>query len=300
MQKPGFLIVAIIILFFLSCNKSNDSVRNPDPYLLSVYLSDNPADLEEVNIDIHSVEVKIDADNAGDEQQIALLDTNSSNDSLGAPGLTLWHGGIPVGDSDQFGKWMTLDFTPGVYDILQLRNGIDMLLGSVETSGTVRKIRIALGSNSHVKENGSQFPLKLQDDSTNRHVYIDVLKESRVVNGDGSTAVYLDFDLGRSVKNVGDQYLLFPYVRTLPADRSLEIEGYAFPEEASVIVSVYNDKDTATALPDNSGYFKIRGLKLGRYNVTYYGGDMYRDTTTVFDITQSKITLPPMTLREKL
>ncbi len=296
MQKLNYLIVSVVILLFLGCNKNSNEVQHSNAYLLSVYLSDNPADLEEVNIDIHSVEVKIDTGNADDEQQIALLDTDRGNDSLGAPGSTLWHGGIPVGDSDQFGKWIALDFKPGVYDILKLRNGTDTLLGSVEASGIVRKIRIALGSNNHVTENGSQFPLKLQDDSTNHHIYIDILKESRVENSDGSMTVYLDFDLGRSVKKLEDQYILSPYIRTLPADRSLEIEGYAFPAEAPVVVNVYNDKDTAAALPDGSGYFKIKGLPLGRYYVAYQAGNAYRDTTTVFDITKNKITLPPMTL----
>lgn len=285
-----------MLLLIMSCGKSNDS--KPAPHLLSVYLSDNPADLDEVRIDIHSVEVKIDEDNSGDEQMIARLDDNRSNDSLGAPGLTLWHGGIPAGDSNEYGKWMAIDFTPGIYDILKLRNGIEMLLGSVGTPGTVRKIRVALGNNNYVVKEGTQYPLALSDDSTNHHIYIDVLKESRVINGDGSIAVYLDFDLGRSVTENESDYLLFPYLRALPANRSLEIEGYAFPAEAAVMVSVYNSRDTATALPGNNGYFRIRGLELGRYNVKYQAGNSaYKDTTIQnLDITINKVSLPPMTL----
>lgn len=300
MQKLIFPVVTVVTLFVLGCNKGNDQVQNPASHLLSVYLTDNPADLEEVNVDIHSVEVKIDANNTGDELQIALGDKNSNNDSLGASGTTLWHGGVPVGDSDQFGRWMALDFTPGVYDLLKLRNGLDMLLGSVEVSGTVRKIRVALGNDNYVVKANTPLPLKLQDDSTNHHIYIDVLEESRVRNNDGSMAVFLDFDLGRSIKKPEGQYVLFPYLRTLPADRSLELEGYAFPAEASVMVSVYNNEDTASALPDNSGYFKIRGSELGTYNVAYHAGNnAYKDTTTVFDITNRKVTLPPMTLVAK-
>jgi len=285
-----------MLLLVVSCRKSND--REPVPHLLSVYLADNPANLDEVNIDIHSVEVKIDEDNSGNEQEIAQLDDNRSNDSLGAPGMTLWHGGIPAGDSNEFGAWIALDCQPGTYDILKLRNGIDMLLGSVATPGTVRKIRIALGNNNYVVKEGTHYPLKLSDDSTNHNIYIDVLKESRVVNSDGSIAVYLDFDLGRSVTENEGEYLLFPYVRTLPADRSLEIEGYAFPADAAVMVSVYNSSDTATALPGDDGYFKIRGLRLGRYHVQYHAGNSaYRDTTLQnFDITVPKVTLPAMTL----
>ncbi len=299
MKKLIFPVLTVVLLVVFSCKKS-DEAQNVRPGLLSVYLTDNPADLDQVNIDIHSVEVKIDETNSGDEQRIARLDNNSKNDSLGAPGTILWHGGIPVGDSDEFGKWMALDFKPGIYDILKLRNGLDMLLGSVETSGTVRKIRIALGKNNHVIKNGEQHPLKLADDSTNHHIYIDVLKESRVKNSDGSIAVYLDFDLGRSITESAGSYLLFPYLRTLPADRSLEMEGYAFPVDASIMVNVYNDTDTATALPDNNGYFKIRGLELGRYSVTYHAGNnAYKDTTINFDITINKITLPRMTLNKR-
>ncbi|MFT3903747.1 MAG: DUF4382 domain-containing protein [Niabella sp.] len=295
MKNLNFLMLLVTVLLIVSCRK-NDSPQ-PVNKLFSVYLTDNPADLDEVNIDIHSVEVKIDENNSGNEQQIALLDDNRSNDSLGAPGGILWHGGIPVGDRDEFGKWQALNFETGIYDMLKLRNGVDMLLGSVQTAGTVRKIRIALGTNNYVVKDGVQIPLKLADDSVNHHIYVDVLKESRVENSDGSTTVYLDFDLGRSVYEMGNEYLLNPYLRTLPADRSLEMEGYAFPAEASVMVSVYNDTNTASALPDNNGYFKIRGLELGRYSVKYHAGNRaYRDTTTVFDITRNKIILPTMTL----
>jgi hypothetical protein len=296
MHKLLFLFTIIMLLFVMGCKKSSDPKAMSR--LLSVYLGDNPADLDEVSIDIHSVEVKIDENNSGDEQMIARLDDNRSNDSLGAPGMVLWHGGIPAGDSNEYGKWMALDFTPGIYDILKLRNGIDMLLGSVEIPGTVRKIRVALGNNNYVVKGGIQYPLSLSDDSTNHHIYIDVLKESRVINGDGSVAVYLDFDLGRSVTENEGSYLLFPYLRTLSADRSLEIEGYAFPAEAAVMVSVYNNTDTATALPGNNGYFKIRGLELGRYNVKYHAGNSaYKDTTIQnFDITINKVVLPKMTL----
>lgn len=299
MQKLNFPVLLLVVLAMMSCKKNADE-QKPAPYLLSVYLTDNPASLGEVNIDIHSVEVKVDENNSGNEQQIALQDRNQANDSLGAPGMTLWHGGIPVGNSDQFGKWIALDFKPGIYDILKLRNGIDMLLGSVQTSGTVRKIRIAIGKNNHVIKDGAQLPLKLADDSTNHHIYIDVLKESVVENGDGSKAVYLDFDLGRSITEINGQYVLFPYLKTLPADRSLEIEGYALPAEASILVKVYNSTDTATALPDNNGYFKIRGLELGRYSVGYYAANsVYKDTVMTFDIDRNKITMPVMTLKKK-
>ncbi len=289
--------MAMLLLVIISCKKNNET--GAIPQMFSVYLTDNPANLEQVNIDIHSVEVKVDESGGGDEQQIAQHDHHRSNDSLGAPGGTLWHGGIPVGNGNEFGKWVSLDFAPGIYDILKLRNGIDMLLGSVQITGVVRKIRIALGSNNHVVKNGIQLPLQLADDSLNHHIYIDVLKESRIKNNDGSAAVYLDFDLGRSIYEQRDGYVLNPYLRTLPADRSLELEGYAFPAAASLIVSVYNDTDTATALPDGRGYFKIRGLELGRYSIKYGAGNSaYRDTTTIFNITKNKVTLPAMNLKK--
>ncbi|HRQ49043.1 MAG TPA: DUF4382 domain-containing protein, partial [Agriterribacter sp.] len=264
------------------------------------YLTDSPADLDAVYLDIHSVEVKIDESNADDEVWIALQDTNDRNDQLAADGFTLWHGGIPAGDGDAFGKWIAVDFEQGIYDILRLRNGIDMLLGSVETAGTARKVRIALGRNNHVIKNEARLPLNLRDDSTDHHVYVNILRENRVINNDGNTAVYLDFDLGRSIFEDNGRYILFPCLRTLPADRSLELEGYVFPEEASIVVKVYNESDTVAALPDNDGYFKIRGLSLGRYSVQYdAGNNLYRDTTTVFDITKNKVILPSMTLNIK-
>src|SRR5258708_27195570 len=78
---------------------------------LSVYLTDAPATYDAVNIDVASVQIKASAD-----------------------------------QSDN--GWQTLTLAKaGVYNLLDFRNGMDALLGSVELpAGTVSQMRLILGT----------------------------------------------------------------------------------------------------------------------------------------------------------
>src|SRR6516164_9375025 len=111
------------IFLFFACNKENSSNSNanipPGKSQLSVYMTDGPVDFYKVLIDIRQVAVELDTGSAqGDDDH----------------------------DDHKSVIWDTLTITPGVYDLLQLRNGTDTLLGSVVyPSGKILKVRVWLG-----------------------------------------------------------------------------------------------------------------------------------------------------------
>ncbi len=58
-----------------------------------------------------------------------------------------------------------------------------------------------------------------------------------------------------------------------------KIEGKVFPHDALPFVKVFNATDSASAIPENDGEYKIRGLREGMYSIKFTGSKGYRDTT---------------------
>jgi hypothetical protein len=57
------------------------------------------------------------------------------------------------------------------------------------------------------------------------------------------------------------------------------VAGKVGPKEAYSVISIYNNTDTAYALPDRNGGFKVRGLADGTYSVCINASNGYADTT---------------------
>jgi len=96
----------------------------------------------------------------------------------------------------------------------------------------------------------------------------------------GRRRIWLDFDVARSIVKVRDgQFYLVPVLRPFTIKKTGSIEGEVVPREAMPVISVYNSADTAYAIPDKDGDFKIRGLKEGTYSLFVNASNGYRDTT---------------------
>ncbi len=107
----------IISVAFFSCTKENDTT------VLKIRMTDAPVAMEEVNIDLQSIEAKFAKDTA---------------------------------------KWVTLETNVGIYNLLGLQNGVDTLIaqGTFPT-GVVKEIRLIVGANNTVKVNGQIYPLTI-------------------------------------------------------------------------------------------------------------------------------------------
>ncbi len=211
----------IIAMAIIAITFSNCKKDTPSTTVVEVRLIDAPGDYQEVNIDIQGVEV------------------NSSTSS-----------------SD---GWKAVPVTAGVYNLLKLTNGLDMLLGKIELpSGRLSQVRLILGANNSVKiadqsillstPSAQQSGLKLQ------------------VNADLVAGVtyrlILDFDAARSIVSTGSgKYNLKPVIKTVAEALTGSIKGIALPLDANPAIYAIIGTDTvSTTFPDATGNYLLNGL----------------------------------------
>ncbi len=244
-------ILAVSVLIFYSCQKelnSSSDVLNK-PHKASIYLTDHQTPVfDSVFIDLQALEVKL------------------------------------SGDSLPHGGWITMNIRPGVYNILKFRNGIDTLFATgILTNARINKIRLTLGTRNTVMKDGQSFPLPIKDED--KQVVLNLAVSNFEINTPGSVRFWIDFDAARSIQidNSGsgnnNGYRLKCNIKVFTTSRSGRIEGKVFPRAASPVIIAHNGIDTATAIPESDGEFKIVGLNPGTYTVIYDGNNGYRDTT---------------------
>lgn len=257
----ALLASGLVMTSIFSCQKGIE--QNNGTQQLKVYLTDDPVRLNAVNLDIVSIEAKVDSTEHRNDDHHGDMDNDMDDHNQ---------------PDDQFGYWTNLNFTPGIYNVLQLRNGIDSLIASGMVNGTVRKLRIKIGVNNSVLDtNNISHPLVLAN-SVDSLIYIHLFDNHRSHHDNNSTSVWIDFDLGHSIQYVNGQYILSPSVRPFCDDNFGEIEGRVLPADAHAVVMVYNSADTSYAYPFADGDFKIRGLNPGTYNILFDAQAPYQDS----------------------
>jgi len=257
------MIVAFAVIFS-ACTKSGLGSGNG----LQIYLTDGPTDLAAVSLNIVKVEVKVDNDEKHrDDDRYGDNDDDKDDHNQ---------------RKDGFGEWVDLNVTPGVINVLELRNGVEkMIAASSNIQGKVRKIRITLGNNNSVTlQNNAVIPLSILNDTQNM-IYIKLNDEHRGRGSDNrTTAVRIDFDLGSSVVLINGKYFLKPVVRPFCKENFGEVEGKILPLDAMAVVRITDGSGfNAVALPFKSGEFKLRGLKAGTYTVTVEALAPYKNQT---------------------
>jgi hypothetical protein len=247
-------VVIAMVLVFSACTKSGVNGNSS----VAVFLTDGPGDFDAVNIDIQKVEVKVDKDekNKRDESRNRLDDDKDDH----------------LKRKDDFGEWIDLNFTPKVIDVLSLRNGIETQLGTANIdAGTVRKIRITLGTKNSVVKAGVTYDLLL-DSQTSNFLYVKLFDDHRERGNRNDVKVWVDFDIASSIVEANRKFYLKPVLRPFCNANFGEIEGKVLPLDAKAVVRVSNGAGfNAVALPSRDGSFKVRGLTDGNYTVTVEG-----------------------------
>ncbi|CAN5773899.1 hypothetical protein BH11BAC4_BH11BAC4_22140 [soil metagenome] len=264
LRIPALLgAVAILLFVFNSCQKDVATANTGGKQELKVYLNDDPSyGFTKVLIDIRYVEVKIDSSRGHHQNH---LDDQDADDD---------HNG-----HDEYGYWDTLAVSPGVYDLLQLRNGVDTLLATgLVGQGLVTKIRFTLGDNNEVwTDSMHSEPLRICDN--HHYVYAGLLTNSIDTLSTGQAIIRIDFNVERSIRRRNGHYCLQPVLRPYCGSRTGEIEGRIAPAGTIALITVYNTTDTAYAIPWWNGKFKVRGLNEGIYSVLYHPINPLHDTT---------------------
>ncbi len=266
LQMKGLTLSAFCMcIFFFSCQKAGSySAGNKGTSSVNIFLTDDPSLVfDKVLLDIVKVEIKVEDDSESHHESEHQSESDDNDH----------HGGIS-------GGWMSVPIHPGIYDILQFRNGLDTLFGSASFDATkgLHKVRITLGSNNSVELNGVSSALVL--DGNDQFIVVNIDESLVAVNSGGLTNFWIDLDAGNSIRFKDNQFQLKPHVKVFSREKSGGIEGIVLPGNASAVVMAVNGTDTATAKPEDSGEFKFIGLKPGTYTLIYHAtANNYLDQT---------------------
>lgn len=137
---------------------------------LRIRMTDAPTTLDEVNIDLKEVNVKFASDTS---------------------------------------SWIYLDTKAGIYNLLSLQNGIDTLIASgTYPTGNVKEMRLVLGDQNTVVENGQSYPLTIPSGASSG-LKIKVNKDLQK----GLDSLLIDFDAALSIRKEEDGFKLRPVVK---------------------------------------------------------------------------------------
>lgn len=256
------LLVAFLLIFS-ACTKTG--IDTSAGGKVSVFLTDGPGEFDSVFIDIQKVEVKIDTNSVYKDKDDRCDDDDDRDDDQKR--------------KDEYGEWVNINFTPAIIDVLGLRNGVETKLGEANIlAGTVRKIRITLGTQNRVVKNGVSSTLELKNDTKN-FLYVKLYDKHRQRQSDNNNvSVWVDFDVANSIYEKNGKFYLKPVLRPFNNKNFGVVEGEVLPLAAKAVVRITNGAGfNGVALPDREGEFKLRGLESGTYTVTVEGISPYVD-----------------------
>jgi hypothetical protein len=214
-------LIGILALQISSCK--ND--KKGEQVLLTVRMTDAPANYDAVTIDVQSVEI--------------------------------------VGDA---GSPVVLTTTPGLYNLLELSNGINTILATgYMNAGKVSQIRLILGPNNTIRVDNVNYPLSTPSAmQSGLKIQMNQTFEAGI-----EYTILLDFDANQSIIQKGNnEYQLKPVIRTIDQAISGAIKGSISLTGGNVLVTATANGITYSSAVNSNGFFLIAGLPSGAYDIT--------------------------------
>ena len=225
-----FLLATLSCLLITSCNSSDGDDSSTSK--ISVRMTDAPGDYDQVNVEVLDVKIKSTSD-TGEE------------------------GWVSIGN-----------IKPGIYNLLDLTGGVNVLLADNEVpSGFLGQIRLILGEHNTVKKDGVTYPLKTPSAQQSGLK----LKVNQTLTGGATYDFLLDFDVEHSVvveTGGSGGYNLHPVIRVSTNATSGIIKGIVTPFTFQSLVSVQVGDTTVSAYTNETGAFQLNGIPAGTYTVT--------------------------------
>jgi len=163
--------------------------------------------------------------------------------------------------------WESLDgVEKKVYDILELTNGNEVLLGDIELpEGELNEIRLILGDNNKLGIDGAEVHLDTPSASqSGLKIKLDAMLEAGV-----TYKLVLDFDAAKSIVKAGNsgKYNLKPVIRAEMEAQTGAIKGMINPIDTDCVVYAIIGTDSISTYPNEEGKFLIRALGADTYRV---------------------------------
>lgn len=228
----SLLAIASFSVLFVACDDSDDTQQDGTSRV-AVRMTDAPGDYDEVNIEVVDVMIK-----------------NSSDVSES--------GWVSIGN-----------INPGVYNLLDLTGGINVLLADNQVnSGYLGQIRLVLGDDNTVVKDGVTYPLNTPSaQQSGLKVQINQTLQA------GATYNFLlDFDVEHSVvveAGGSGNYNLHPVIRVTTQATSGSITGVITPLAVQTVATVMVNGVAVTAYTNELGAFQLNGIPSGTYTVTF-------------------------------
>jgi Domain of unknown function (DUF4382) len=168
------------------------------------------------------------------------------------------------GDTASADGWVTLNTKPGIFNLLELANGLDTLIGQGNIPvGKLTQIRLNLGSKNTILVDSVSYPLDVVANNT-----LKIIVNQDIKAGETYTFL-LDFDAGKSIVETGNKkYKLKPVVKIIDATKTGVIKGVIDPASCrSYVSAVDGAKNASTYTHRKTGYFSIQGVEPGIYLV---------------------------------
>ncbi|WP_317896872.1 DUF4382 domain-containing protein [Aurantibacillus circumpalustris] len=188
------------------------------------------------------------------------------------------------------GNSTMLNANAGVYNLLDLANGIDTLIatGSL-TVDKVQQIRLILGTNNSVVKGGVTYSLSTPS-AQQSGLKLQVHQE---LQAGIAYYVLLDFDASQSIVEEGNgSYSLKPVIRTIETALSGSIKGKLSQAGVLATITANSGGTSYSTVANSNGEFIITGLPAGMYTVTVYPSSPFLvSTLTNINVTVGNTTL---------
>ncbi|MGF1557184.1 DUF4382 domain-containing protein [Paucihalobacter sp.] len=249
--KINVLVLLIATLFFVGCTDSTDNPPS-ETSSISIKLVDNPGDYDNVFVEVVDVMIKY-------------QDNNNQN-------------------QDPESGWQSLQLVnSGVYDLLELTGGVDLLLVDNYDipSGIIQQIRLVLGDDNSIVIDGETFPLNTPS-AQQSGLKIQI---NQAVEPNFNYTFILDFDAHESIVMAGnsDNIILKPVLRASLEAASGIISGIVLPADVAVLITATNGDFETSTFSDDAGNFMFAGLAEGVYNLTFTPDDESLLTAQTFN-----------------
>lgn len=233
MKFLNYAMLSLSLVFAFSCNKSDDTNPVEGTSKISVRLMDMPGDFDNVFVDVQDVMIKLDDDSEDDSGWVSVEAINT-----------------------------------GVYDLLELTGGLDvLLLDDFELpSGYLNQIRLVLGNDNTVVIDGETFPLNTPSAQQSGLK----IKVNQDLQPNINYTFLLDFNVDASIviAENSENINLKPVIRASVEAQSGYITGMVIPLDLQVLIEATNGVETISAYADETGQFVLVGLDSGTYTVT--------------------------------
>jgi len=225
------ILTTFLIVTFIGCDNES-SISEQGTASISVRLQDMPGDFENVFVEIVDVMVKYDSDEGEN-------------------------------------GWQSLEaINTGIYDLLELTGGVDVLLvDDYEIpSGELKQVRLILGEENSVVIDGETFPLRTPSaQQSGLKIHVNQTLEPNI-----NYTFLLDFDVDESIVMAGNSgnIILKPRLRASVEALSGIIIGSIVPIEVQTEITATNGTDTISSFANADGNFMLVGLPEGSYTIT--------------------------------